>query len=125
VVEVLKGTPAERAGLKSGDVITRFEDKPVYDADDLVRAVQTNDGEVSITLYRQGSRRDARGRARTAVTAGDAPARWKGNAGAWTRPQLDSRLQLAEDKEKMKRELKELREELRELRKDIEDLKRD
>ena len=44
VIEVLGGTPAEKAGLRSGDVITTVEGKPVYDADDLVSALRDDAG---------------------------------------------------------------------------------
>ncbi|RLP88063.1 trypsin-like peptidase domain-containing protein [Micromonospora sp. CV4] len=40
VASVTPGSPAEKAGLQRGDVITRFGDKAVNDSDDLVGAVQ-------------------------------------------------------------------------------------
>ncbi|MGC4809891.1 trypsin-like peptidase domain-containing protein [Micromonospora sp. DT228] len=40
VASVASGSPAEKAGLQRGDVVTRFGDKPVNDSDDLVGAVQ-------------------------------------------------------------------------------------
>ncbi|RAO58123.1 trypsin-like peptidase domain-containing protein [Micromonospora saelicesensis] len=40
VASVTPGSPAEKAGLQRGDVVTRFGDKPVNDSDDLVGAVQ-------------------------------------------------------------------------------------
>ncbi|WP_433126969.1 trypsin-like peptidase domain-containing protein [Micromonospora sp. CA-240977] len=40
VASVAPGSPAEKAGLQQGDVVTRFGDKPVNDSDDLVGAVQ-------------------------------------------------------------------------------------
>ncbi|MEV4120804.1 trypsin-like peptidase domain-containing protein [Micromonospora sp. NPDC049645] len=40
VASITPGSPAEKAGLQQGDVVTRFGDKPVNDSDDLVGAVQ-------------------------------------------------------------------------------------
>ncbi|MCO1598070.1 trypsin-like peptidase domain-containing protein [Micromonospora sp. RHAY321] len=40
VASVTAGSPAEKAGLQRGDVVTRFGDKVVNDSDDLVGAVQ-------------------------------------------------------------------------------------
>ncbi|MEO3771968.1 trypsin-like peptidase domain-containing protein [Micromonospora sp. B9E7] len=40
VASVTPGSPAEKAGLQRGDVVTRFGEKPVNDSDDLVGAVQ-------------------------------------------------------------------------------------
>ncbi|MEU8185363.1 trypsin-like peptidase domain-containing protein [Micromonospora sp. NPDC049047] len=40
VASITPGSPAEKAGLQRGDVVTRFGDKLVNDSDDLVGAVQ-------------------------------------------------------------------------------------
>ncbi|MFC8297194.1 trypsin-like peptidase domain-containing protein [Micromonospora orduensis] len=40
VASVTAGSPAEKAGLQRGDVVTRFGDKAINDSDDLVGAVQ-------------------------------------------------------------------------------------
>lgn len=57
VVEVMKDTPAEKAGLKAGDVITRVGDRPVFDAMDLVKALGTDAGKVSLGIVRKGGKR--------------------------------------------------------------------
>ncbi|MDZ7359487.1 MAG: PDZ domain-containing protein [candidate division KSB1 bacterium] len=56
VVEVSKNTPAEKAGLKAGDVITRIGDEKITDADDLVQALRDYEAgdKVSIEYVRQG-----------------------------------------------------------------------
>jgi len=56
VVEVSKNTPAEKAGLKAGDVITRVGDEKITDADDLVQALRDYEAgaKVSIQYVRQG-----------------------------------------------------------------------
>src|SRR6266481_3064695 len=40
VLEVEAGGPADRAGLRAGDVVTRVARKPVGDADDVLGAVE-------------------------------------------------------------------------------------
>lgn len=56
VIEVLKGTPAERAGIKAGDVITRVGGENVYDAEDLTGAVNKQEGRVSLSVVRKTQR---------------------------------------------------------------------
>jgi membrane-associated protease RseP (regulator of RpoE activity) len=58
VMEVLKDTPAERAGLKAGDVVIRVGDQRISGADDLVRTLrEAPEGRISMTVLRHGSRR--------------------------------------------------------------------
>ncbi|WP_239098474.1 S1C family serine protease, partial [Micromonospora qiuiae] len=51
------GSAAERAGLQRGDVITRFGDKAINDANDLVGAVQAGKvgDQVEVTFQRNGA----------------------------------------------------------------------
>jgi putative serine protease PepD len=42
VSSVTSGSPAEKAGLKQGDVITKAGDKAIHNADDLLNVVQTS-----------------------------------------------------------------------------------
>ena len=57
VVEVLKDTPAEKAGLKAGDVITKAGDRAVQDSEDLVRALRDADKKVTLTIMRKNASR--------------------------------------------------------------------
>ncbi len=61
VVDVSKNTPAEKAGLKAGDVITRVGDEKITDADDLVKALRDYEAgdKVSIQYMRQGKSANA------------------------------------------------------------------
>jgi hypothetical protein len=71
VMEVMKDTPAEKAGLKAGDVITQVGDDKISNADDLVRALQSApEGKVSVTATRKGA-------SRTFETELAAPLGWK------------------------------------------------
>ncbi len=42
VAEVMPGSPAEQAGLKQGDVVTRLDDRAIRDSDTLVAAVRSH-----------------------------------------------------------------------------------
>ncbi|HEX5542565.1 MAG TPA: trypsin-like peptidase domain-containing protein [Micromonospora sp.] len=57
VGQVVPGTPAEEAGLRKGDIITRFGDKVIDKADDLTAAVQARKvgDRVDLTYQRDGA----------------------------------------------------------------------
>ena len=58
ILEVLKDTPAERAGLKAGDVITQIGDHDINGSDDVVEALDdAPKGPISITVLRRGQAR--------------------------------------------------------------------
>lgn len=55
------GGPAEKAGLKAGDIVTEADGRKVEDSDDLVRALSAKDeGEVALTVVRDRNRRTVR-----------------------------------------------------------------
>jgi membrane-associated protease RseP (regulator of RpoE activity) len=61
VSSVEENGPAEKAGLKAGDVITEADGQQVGDAGDLVRALGAKDeGEVTLTVVRDKQRRTVR-----------------------------------------------------------------
>lgn len=58
VMEVLKDTPAERAGLRAGDVVVRVGEQRISSSEDLIRAMrEAPAGRTSVTVLRHGSRR--------------------------------------------------------------------
>jgi len=57
VLGVMKDTPAEKAGLRAGDVITSVDDHKVADTEALVRAIGDADGKVSLGVWRKGAKR--------------------------------------------------------------------
>jgi serine protease Do len=77
VVQVEKGSPAERAGIRQGDVILSFNGKTVEDPPELPRAVAaTKPGEkATVELWRNGKRE------RLNVTVGESPSESTASAG--------------------------------------------
>ena len=61
VNSVESGSPAEKAGIKAGDVVTEADGKRVETAEDLVRALGAKDeGEVTLTVVRDRKQRAVR-----------------------------------------------------------------
>lgn len=61
ISSVEANSPAERAGLKAGDVVTEADGKKVEGVNDLVRALGAKDeGEVTLTVVRDRNRRTVR-----------------------------------------------------------------
>src|SRR5439155_22346078 len=56
VLDVTDGSPADKAGIRAGDVITRLRDKSIDSADDLIEAVRSTEGPAAISLLRHGAR---------------------------------------------------------------------
>jgi len=130
IVEVLGDTPAEKAGLKAGDVITRVGDTSVGDAESLRRALRDRDGRVSISVVRKGARRtvdaelDARDTRRDVIRLrrGDAPTIMRvPNLRSRT---MKDRADSDSDRAEMEQQMRELRQQLRELQQKMEDLDR-
>jgi membrane-associated protease RseP (regulator of RpoE activity) len=124
VMEVLKDTPAERAGLHGGDVITRVGDREVHDADDLVNALRAEEGRVSLSVVRHGTQRTIEadlGKADQRVIRirrGDGMLGFQGDGRS--RAPMNG-----VERDDMRREIKELKDELKDLRKELENLKHD
>ena len=51
VLEVIEGSPAERAGLQVGDVITQFDGQTVMDMDSLVERVNAAQIGSTVDMY--------------------------------------------------------------------------
>ena len=61
IVSVTAGGPAEKAGIKSGDILVKFGDRTVVDADSLIAATHAAapNSTVSVTYVRAGDRATA------------------------------------------------------------------
>jgi len=59
IVDVVEGTPAERAGIKSGDLVVAFDDRPVTDTRTLQRLIAAGpvESDSRLTLLRAAGRR--------------------------------------------------------------------
>ncbi|MBK7369168.1 MAG: PDZ domain-containing protein [Candidatus Eisenbacteria bacterium] len=126
VLEVLRRTPAEEAGLRAGDVITAVDGGAVYDGDDLVKALAEKQGTVSLSVIRKGDRRTVQ------ATLDDGPRASRERAGSGqlglgrTGDRRVIRLRTDEraDREELRDQLDDLREQVRELRQRLEDSRR-
>ncbi len=60
IANVEKDTPAEKAGLKAGDIILEYDGKPIAESNELPRlvAVTPIDKKVRLGIYRDGKRLD-------------------------------------------------------------------
>jgi len=59
VSEVREGSPAEKAGIKAGDIIVEANGTPIKGNGDLVKAInEKKDGDVNLTIVRNGSRQN-------------------------------------------------------------------
>jgi serine protease Do len=115
VVEVLKDTPAEKAGLKAGDVITKAGDRKVEDSDDLVRALRDADKKVTLTIMRKNASRTIESELRDPFMRlhHDGDMSWRDGDIRIRRMQRD----IPDD---VRRELDDLRRELRDLKTKVE-----
>jgi membrane-associated protease RseP (regulator of RpoE activity) len=122
VLEVMPDTPAERAGLRPGDVILTVEGKDVKNAEGLVEALRDVDGKVSLTVSRKGARRtvEAELAAAPQTNRGQGPMAGHGRMGE---PDREDRLRDRPDADNgdLRQQVEELRQQLRELRQQLED----
>ena len=56
----MKDSPAEKAGLKAGDVITSINDRRIEDAEDLIRTINyfNPEEEVEVVFNRKGDKKE-------------------------------------------------------------------
>jgi len=117
VVEVIEDTPAEKAGIKAGDVITAVGNTSVDDVNDLMKALADEEGNVSLSIVRKGTRRTIE------ADLGDAPRRsmaWRMRDGRAPRAPGSEEVTPSptddDEVRELRRQIQELRDELRELK---------
>jgi serine protease Do len=125
VTDIVEDSPAEKAGIKAGDVITEVGGDRIDDIADLQRALREREGRTKITVVRRGSTRtvepdidDIRDVRRNVTRLRDGDARIYRIPDARTRAKTDMS---DSEKREMESQLRELREELRELRQKLEE----
>lgn len=130
VMEVMKGTPAEKTGIKAGDVVTRIGEEKISDAEDLIGAVRkAPEGKLTVTVLRRGVKRTFEPELEAA------PRAWRESGGrdftmmdprdrriVIRRGPGDSDRIAPRGTDAARDELRELREELRDLRQKVEKL---
>ena len=121
VLEVLDGTPAEKAGLRAGDVITAVENESVADVDDLVSALRDENGSVSLSVVRRGERRTIEAQLEDAprvIRLRDGVVERKAGPGQ-KKEIVIKRKDAGDDDGDLREQMRELREQLRELREQL------
>jgi C-terminal processing protease CtpA/Prc len=118
VTEVIEDTPAQKAGIRAGDVIVKVGDDAVDDADDLTRALRERQGKVSIDLLRRGSKRsvdvDIPSRTASGRTLMRFPEPGSGSWGYWkSKDDADSDAALRREIEDLRKEIQELRDQMK------------
>jgi len=122
VMQVNEDTPAQRAGIRAGDVIVGVGGDDVDDADDLVKALDGKDGKVTIELLRKGDRR-------TVTAELDSQSAWDRNwiripePGGGTRGFRWRTGDSSDDETALRQEIEDLKKELQELREEMKDKK--
>ncbi len=123
VLEVTDDSPAAKAGVRAGDVITRFDSKPIGDADDLIEAVRSSEGEATIALIRHGSHEtlsahlDAMPKGMQ-FRSGPGTMQWR-SFGPGTNG--DGTTLSPQDRERLREEVQQLRQQVRDLRNQLRD----
>ena len=114
VRQVLEDTPAQKAGIRAGDVIVRVGGDPVDDAADLTRALRERQGKVSIEVLRRGNRRtvdvdipESRNRMRFSEPGSGSWGYWKSKDDAGSDDALRREI------EDLKKEIQELRDQIK------------
>jgi serine protease Do len=117
VLEVVEDTPADKAGIKAGDVIVRLGNKDIEDPDDLVSALRDSEGKVTVTVVRKGARRTIDAELDTA-TRRDRTYRFDSRAPRAPQPPDMS------SNDDLRRQIEELRQQLQDMKKQLEERNR-
>ena len=118
VREVIEDTPAQKAGMRAGDVIVKVGTDTVDDTDDLTRALRDKEGKVAIDVLRKGAKRTvnvdlpARDEMRSRAPRAYSFRIPEPGSGAWGY----SKSKDSADSEALRREIEDLRKEIQDLR---------
>lgn len=116
VVEVLDDTPAEKSGLKAGDVIVKLADRKIEDTNELTDALRDREaGPVSITVSRRGATRTLTAtleRSPRTMRFERGPMSWHVAPKARTRVDADSQRELQDEIRQLRDEVRKLQEQM-------------
>jgi serine protease Do len=115
ILEVIEGTPADKAGLKAGDVIVRMGTQDIASPEDLVSALREEEGKVSLTVVRRGVKRSVD------AELGDAMRDRRVSRFESRAPRPESS---GPENEELRQQLDDLRQQLRDMKKQLEDRNR-
>lgn len=121
VLDVVEDSPADKSGVKAGDVIVRVGSRDIDDPDDLISALRDSEGQVTLTVVRRGARRNIDAQLE-APSRGNRMYRFDGRAPRVPQPPSVSRDDSSNDE--LRRQIEDLREQLREMKKQLEDRNR-
>lgn len=126
VVGVIDGSPAEEAGVKSGDVIVRVGDNEIEDASDIRKALRDYEpGEKArLEIIRKGKRKEIE------VEIGDEPFFEFGLIdpdfkGRFEIPMIERHKDMPPEPMLWREEIKDLKKEMRRLRRELKELRRE
>ncbi len=128
ISEVVKDSPADKAGLKAGDVIIAVGDEEIEEQDDVVEEIREREegDEVDIVVVRKGRKKTLT--AELSARATDMPQEFfmmKPGMEKQHKEMMKMLPPLGKHQDNMKSDIEELRKELDELRKEMEKLKKD
>lgn len=121
VVEVIEDSPAEKVGIKPGDVIIRVGDDRIEDSADLIQTLTGQSGRTTVEVSRRGASRTFEVELETTPGfRGPQAFEWRGNP-TWTRRATP---RSGDNEAELREQVRALREELRRLEEELEELKR-
>jgi membrane-associated protease RseP (regulator of RpoE activity) len=126
VTQVLEDTPAQRAGIRAGDVIVEVSGDNVDSPEELVKSLSSSEGSVDLTVLRRGAQRRIRADLGSrSDTAPEAPSFGRsGDRIRISEPGQGMRVYRMKTKDDSGGETEaDLRDQIRQLKQEIEDLK--
>jgi membrane-associated protease RseP (regulator of RpoE activity) len=127
VIDVTKDSPADKAGIRPGDVITKVGGHDIETTDDVVSAVRDSEGKVSVWLLRHGNRYSVEPEleAPTVLRLRHGPGvmMWKDGGKEWKELRVPSgSRRIVIDGDDLQDQLKGLRDDMNQLREELRDL---
>jgi serine protease Do len=130
ITEVVEQSPAQKAGLKAGDVIVRIGDEKIDGTSDVYRALEDRErgDKVNVEVVRNQGRES-----HTATVELEGPQKGKMHADTWNfkapkmrglqSPDVKVFTDKSFDRDELRQEMKKLRQEMEELKKELQELR--